>query len=235
MLFLAGAVVAMNLSKIYRGTETDGLQQFQFRSFGDTDPAAMDTETITTGSSFTPSAQTLPAAAESAGASAKEIEEAYARGRREALSDAEQHLESAAQGLIAALEEVNRLRTALANNSKQDMLRLVMTIAEQVIRREVSADPNVIHSIIENALQSSVRADHYRVLINPVDLEKVTEKKPFFLASISGLENLTIEGDSSISPGGCRVDSELGTVDATIETQLESIQNALSQAITDAG
>ena len=25
----------MNLSKIYRGPEADGLQQFQFRSFGD--------------------------------------------------------------------------------------------------------------------------------------------------------------------------------------------------------
>jgi len=63
----------------------------------------------------------------------------------------------------------------------------------------------------------------------------VTQQKPLFLASISGLKNLSIETDSEISPGGCRVDSDLGDVDATIETQLETIRQSLSEAIMDVG
>ncbi len=108
-----------------------------------------------------------------------------------------------------------------------------MAVAEQVIRRSVDVDPNVVLSIIENALQASVRSDSYRICINPADLEAVTKQKPLFLASISGLKNISFEADSSISPGGCRVDSELGDVDATIETQLESIRHALNEAITE--
>jgi flagellar assembly protein FliH len=97
----------------------------------------------------------------------------------------------------------------------------------------VSADPQVVLTIIENALQSSVRSDQYRIRVNPEDLEHVTQQKPLFLASISGLKNLSVEADPAISRGGCRVDSELGEVDATLETQLESIRQALNEAITD--
>ena len=146
---------------------------------------------------------------------------------------AEESLGSATQALVKGAEEISRLRESLARNNSQDMLRLVMAVSEQIVRREVAADPDIVLTIIENALQSSVRADHYRILINPADLENVTKQKPLFLASISGLKNLSIETDASISPGGCRVDSEVGNVDATIETQLEAIQDALSKAITD--
>lgn len=227
----------MSLSKVYKGAETDGLQQFQFRSFGDPEPLTpMTDDGLMGGAAFEQvSAQpvvTPPPVAN--GPTAQDLEEAYARGRREALAGAEQNLESSAQALAGALDEISRLRQALADNSKQDMLRLVMAVSEQVIRREVTADPDVIVAIIENALQASVRSDHYRVRVNPQDLEKVTEKKPLFLASISGLKNLSIEPDSSISPGGCRVDSDLGEVDATLETQLDAIQQALAAAIMDA-
>ncbi|MFK5926667.1 MAG: flagellar assembly protein FliH [Desulfuromusa sp.] len=217
----------MNLSKIYRGSEASGLKEFQFRSFGETEPSSpLESD----GFSKSP---VITAPATPAGHSSKDVETAYARGRQEGLDSAGNNLDTAAQALAAAAEEISRMRASLAKNSGKDMLRLVMAISEQVIRREVVADPKVVLTIIENALQSSVRTDQYRILINPADLEKVTEQKPLFLASISGLKNLSIETDAAISPGGCRIDSDLGDVDATIETQLEAIRQALSEAITD--
>ncbi len=215
----------MSLSKIYRGAEASDLQEFQFRSFGETD---LGSPLETDGFTRKPVLATTPS-----GHSDKEVEAAYARGRREGLDSAEGNLDTAAQALAAAAEEISRLRDSLAKNSSQDMLRLVMAVSEQIIRREVTADPKVILTIIETALQSSVRTDQYRIRINPADLENVTQQKPLFLASISGLKNLSIETDAAISPGGCRIDSDLGDVDATIETQLEAINQALSEAISD--
>ncbi|SDZ74205.1 flagellar assembly protein FliH [Desulfuromusa kysingii] len=219
----------MSLSKIYRGSEANGLKEFQFRSFGEAEssPPSQDNGTAKSSTTVVPS--------QSAGNAAKEIKAAYNRGHKEALENAENNLEAAAQALATASAEINRLRDSVAKNSGQDMLRLVMAIAEQVIRREVAADPKILLSIIENALQSSVRTDQYRIHINPADLESVTQQKPLFLASISGLKNLNIEADPDISPGGCRVDSDLGDVDATLETQLETIRQSLSEAISDVG
>jgi len=219
----------MNLSKIYRGTEANGLKEFQFRSFGEVEP---NSPLEADGFIKNPSDVVPPV---SAGHSAKDIEAAYARGRQEGLDNAENNLETAAQAFATAAEEISRVRESMARNSGKDMLRLVMAISEQIIRREVAADSKVLLTIIENALQASVRTDQYRIQVNPVDLESVTQQKPLFLASISGLKNLSIEADPQISPGGCRVDSELGDVDATIETQLETIRQSLSEAISGTG
>ncbi len=228
MSFQEGAVVAMSLSKIYRDAETADLKEFQFRSFGETEPTSpVDNDGFTKKGGVP-----VPSVAAS-GHSAKELEDAYARGRREGLDSAEENLTTSAQALAAAAEEISRLRDSQAKNSGQDMLKLVMAVSEQIVRREVTVDPQIILTIIETALQSSVRADQYRIQINPADLEIVTQQKPLFLASISGLKNLSIETDAAISPGGCRIDSELGDVDATLETQMDSIRQALHEAISD--
>ncbi len=216
----------MSLSKIYRGEETGELKEFQFRSFGEVDSIAPP-ETNAAGGG---AAQAPPAAAADGG---QQTQDAYARGRQEGLALAEQRLESVTQALAQALEDVSRLRESLAQTGTQDMLRLVMAVAEQIVRKTVEVDKQVVLRIIENALQASVRADNFRIRISPEDLELVTKQKPLFLASISGLKNLSIETDPTISPGGCRVDSELGDVDATIESQLEAIRQALGEAIAE--
>jgi len=220
----------MSLSKVYRGTEAGELQEFRFRSFGEPAPAPAS-EKAPVPPAAAPAAPTAPAKPEMS--VQQQLEEAYARGRQDGLNESEQRFNNSVQALTQALEDVSRLRESLAQAGSQDMLRLVMAIAEQVIRTSVAASPAVVVGIIENALQASIRCDSYRVRVNPADLDAVKKQKPLFLASISGLKNISFEADPEISPGGCRLDSELGDVDATIETQLESIREALTQAITE--
>ncbi len=221
----------MSLSKIYRGADAAKLKSFQYLSFGaEAISPAQAEEPAEEVPQETPEAvvETPPPVA---GHTAEEVEEAYARGYREALEHAGARLETATQALAGGLDEISRLRESLARNSKQDMLRLVMTVAEQVIREQAAIDSGVVIKVIENALSEAVRADHYRIFVNPEDLAAVTEQKPLFLASISGLKNIHVEADASISAGGCRVDSEFGNVDATLETQLETIRQALQEAL----
>lgn len=224
----------MGVSKVYRSAEGDNVKAFRFRSFGE-------------GGTMAPlegAAFELPASSEAnpslaanntevAGNLPQLLEEAQARGRQEGLAIAEERFESTSRALAQALEDVSRLRESLAQNGSQDMLRLVTAVAEQIVRRVIEVDSNVVLTIVENALQASVRADSYRICINPEDLEVVNAQKPLFLASISGLRNLSIETDAAISRGGCRVDSELGDVDATIESQIDAIRQALAEAITE--
>jgi flagellar assembly protein FliH len=158
-------------------------------------------------------------------------EEAFARGRQEGLAAAETQLGSTTRALAAALEEVGRLRQALLTNSTHDMLRLVMAIAEQVIQTTVAEKETVILQILRTALQAAVKSDEFHVKVNPEDLSTVTANQPLFLASVSGLKNILFEADPAIARGGCLVESALGEVDATIETQLEEIRRHLAQAV----
>jgi len=156
------------------------------------------------------------------------VSEACARGRREALSQASQEFGLASDALGRALEELSLLRESLLKNSAEDMKRLVMTIAEQVVGNVVACDSELILRTIKKALHFAVQSDEYHIRVNPADFRIVTEKKPLFLSSVAGLNNIIFESDPGIEPGGCIVESELGEVDATIGAQLEEIRKSLS-------
>lgn len=225
----------MAVSRIYRDSAAGDIKEFRFRSFGDSEPLApaesSGFDSLAAAEPLTPN----PAVANH-GAPVnlpQLLEEAQARGRQEGLAIAEERFESTSRALAQALEEVSRLRETLAQSGSRDMLRLVMAVSEQIVRRAIDVDPDVVLALVENALQASVRSDSYRISVSPEDLEVVKAQKPLFLASISGLQNLIIDADVAISRGGCRVDSELGDVDATIESQLEAIRQALATAIAE--
>jgi len=213
----------MSLSKVYRGEEFRDLESFEFRSFSDgkANGASMGENSAAVTTVATPNMQ-------------QEVNEAFNRGRQEGTTAVESKLDATLQAFTLALEDVNRLRKSVARNSSQDMLRMVMAISEQVILRSLEVNPEILLSLIENALQASVQADSYRIRVSPQDLELVNQQKPLFLASISSMKNISITADAEITPGGCRVESDFGDVDATIETQLEQIRKVLVGAIAEA-
>jgi len=139
----------------------------------------------------------------------------------------EQEMNNLLGALAAGLEEVGVIRDTVLKNSTEDMLRLVMAIAEQVILCEVSANPSIIISTLQKALQSAISSSEYHVKLHPDDLAIAMLKKPLFMSSISGLKNITLEADQNLTRGGCLVESELGQVDATIESQLEELRQQL--------
>ncbi len=245
----------MSLSKVYKDGSFAALQTLQFLDFDqggglvggpEESPSgfaetSLATEEFNPGGAAVagmPAAQAVPLAPAEPPAPPLDMEkvreEAYARGRQDGLEEAEGRLGPPVKAFTGALAELTRLRESILKNSTDDMLRLVMALAEQVISCEVATNPDIVYHTLNKALQAAVRSDEYHVKVNPEDFALINEKKPLLLASISGLRNITFDADPGISRGGCLVESELGEVDATIETQLEEIrQKTLLAAVSE--
>ncbi|HKK01556.1 MAG TPA: FliH/SctL family protein [Desulfuromonadales bacterium] len=224
----------MSLSRIVRGNgdESKPVMFYDFdRPFEVETDAAPFTETAGAPGGATAKGEASAGAPEPAPNLDALREDAFASGRQEGLAIAEQQLGSTTRALAAALQDISRLRQSLLTNSTDDMVRLVMAVAEQVIQTVVTEKETVVLDVLKNALQAAVKADEFHIRVHPDDLTAVTEHQPLFLASVSGLKNITFEGDPSIARGGCFIESALGEVDATIETQLEEIRRHLAQAI----
>ncbi|MBN2427699.1 MAG: flagellar assembly protein FliH [Deltaproteobacteria bacterium] len=221
------------MSKVIRGLSAQEFRPFEFDSFDHQEKIAKNDKKPVIEEAFQEDLQNsqAPGKSQVAGNVSDEIEEAFQKGKAEGLRESEESLNSAVKALGMALEEISQLRKTIIRNSSQDMLHLVLTIARQVLHCEVAVKPETILSSIERALSASISSDSYIVKVSPQDLELVIEKKPFFLARVTGLKNINFESDDTISRGGCRVESELGEVDATIETQLEEIRQYLLDSI----
>lgn len=98
----------------------------------------------------------------------------------------------------------------------QTILHMACNIARQVIRRELTVDPQSIQPVIADAL-NLLKADTLPVTIrlNPDDFDAINVAEN----SIAANAKAAFEQDSSITPGGCVLENALSSVDATLETR----------------
>ncbi len=158
-------------------------------------------------------------------------EEGYLQGKKDGRGEVEEELHSAAQALAEGLEQISRLHQSLLTRSREDMVRLVMAVARQVIQVEVEEKAELVVKTVTRALEAAVASDEYYIKVHPEDLAQVKANEPLFLAAMKGLENIHFIPDEDISRGGCRAESQAGNVDATIETQLEKVEAHLKAEI----
>ncbi len=157
--------------------------------------------------------------------------EAYEQGKKDGRQEVEKTLQTAAQALTAALEELNALRADILHKSKEDMVRLIMGVAERVVQIEVRVKEEIITKTVLRALNAAVQSEEYTLKVHPEDLELVKANKPLFMARIKGLERIHCLADESVARGGCLAESRYGDVDATLETQLQEMETHLKAEV----
>ena len=126
-----------------------------------------------------------------------------------------------------ACEQIGTLRETILNNSMAEMQNLVLIIAEKIIRHSVTEQDRTIVDTVEEAIHQAVKSDEFLIQVNPDDLAVIKAKSKEFIGSLSGLENIVIQANSSIERGGCTIDSSTSTVDATIAGQLKIIEDKI--------
>lgn len=222
----------MSSSRIYKEQSGDGLQRLSFAEFDGGGGGG------TVAQAFAPVsvAPAVSSGRDQSGQSGqadhrRAVEEAYARGRQEGIAQAEERIGELGRAFAAAVEDISRLRESILKNSTDDMLRLVLAVAQQVVHVEIASNPQIVLETLKRGLKAAVRSDEYHIRLHPQDLALVSEQKPLLLASVSGLKNITLEGDAGIARGGCMVESNLGQVDASIDSQLAEIRDRLQQAV----
>lgn len=97
-------------------------------------------------------------------------------------------------------------------------------LARQVVREEISLDPQRIARVAQEALSvllSSARQVTLRV--HPDDEPLVRAGAGDVLA----VHSARLVGDAAIARGGCRIESDIGAVDATVQTRWRRALGAL--------
>ena len=161
------------------------------------------------------------------------------RAREEADAIRESAVKEGYQaGMEQASEELQQIRETFAAfmNAKQevyeqiapDILEISVDIAQKIIKKEVSEDPQVLVNNIVDVLKSLSKDENKIALrVNPVQVDVVKQQVPEIL-TIAGLDaRVSVLADEEVSEGGCLVTTSNGVVDATVETQLSVICEAL--------
>jgi flagellar assembly protein FliH len=162
--------------------------------------------------------------------------EAYEQGKQEAERgnlESEQalrtKLQKSLEAFTRACAEVDNLHQDLLEQSRGDMINLVIALSKKIIGRELTTGRDVIVDTLRNAIALAMKHNEYDIWLNPEDLTVVEELVPELISSVQQLKQITLKTDPEIARGGCRLDSDICTVDATIEAQLETARDFLEE------
>jgi flagellar assembly protein FliH len=167
-------------------------------------------------------------------------QEAYAKGHAAGLAAARAETEKALNQLKAQVASIDRIASTLAQplrdldaQVEEQLVQLAVTIARQLVRRELRTDPAQVIAIIREtvALLPAATRD-VRVHLHPDDATIVREK----LATPAADRAWTIVEDPVMTRGGCRVTTDTAQIDQRLETRIQSIMaTLLGEERTDAG
>jgi flagellar biosynthesis/type III secretory pathway protein FliH len=139
----------------------------------------------------------------------------FARGHEEGIS-------SVAEFFFA----LNAMKEKFYANAEPEVIKLVMAISEKVIGKIVHEHDAAIKSIIRQAIESSL-GERITVRLNPEDHKIVSQDDMEFKDILDRTKRIVFKDDETIKKGGCVVETEIGTIDARLETQLKAIKKAL--------
>ncbi len=130
--------------------------------------------------------------------------------------------------LISAFEEAivlfGREREQLFMQTAAELAELAVLIARRVIGRELALDPNLVRGLVREGIQAL--GQHDRVLVRlGAGFAAARERLEEDLRS-SGTR-FEVRFDAEIEPYACFIETELGQVDESIESRLETLLQAL--------
>ncbi len=157
----------------------------------------------------------------------KKLKEAYEAGLQSGVEKAEDDYGSATKSLLATCQQLDTVREVIITNSSREIQDFALTIAERIVRRSVRNDNSTIIATIDEALQRAVRSEEFYIYLNPGDYDIVVEKSHDLIAGLSGLSNIVIKKDATVEKGGTKIESDNCTIDATIASQFDVIQEEL--------
>jgi len=157
--------------------------------------------------------------------------EAYQRGFAEGTAvgkeQAAVEVQPVLDRLAQTLAELSSLRSRIRRDAEKDLLKLAIAIARRVLHREVTIDPESIEGLIKVALEKLQSRDLCRVRVHP-------SHEAFMKASfdrISNSKKIELIADASLRPGDVLFETEHGTLDASIETQLSEIERGFADRL----
>jgi len=157
--------------------------------------------------------------------SAEEIKKnAFEEGYKEGIAKAHEDLKA----LNDELKKFMGAKQAVFEYIAPDIVEIAVDIAKKIIKKEVSEDPQIVLGMVLDVMNTLPRdVSKITVKVHPEMIETVNNGLTNLIYQSQTDAKINVIPDETIDDGGCIIISNNGIIDATINTQIEIIQEVL--------
>lgn len=207
--------------------ETIDLEELRAQAGRIVEEASADAEAI-----LTQARANAMQIAEEAERHARELEAAAKqRGFDEGMQDGRAAAQAEMDEMIAAMRgliEMARVeRHKIIESAEPELVRLSVAIAERILHAHVALEPATVLEMTRSAISRIVDREMITVRVNPADLELMREHREQLMA-MNDVDNMRLIEDQRVDRGGVILETEAGTVDAKLTTQLREVRRLMA-------
>lgn len=156
----------------------------------------------------------------------QEAEQAYEERKTQGYLDGQmegklEHAEKIMETVLSSVEFIEKIESTVVDIVHDSIVKVIGELDdnERIVR------------IVRTALQHVHNQQQVIIRVAPQDEKYVRTALSAMLQNREGRGYLDIKPDTRLSQGACILESELGVIDASLDTQLRAIENALRNKI----
>jgi flagellar assembly protein FliH len=161
--------------------------------------------------------------------------QAAQQGKADALHEAQQlaqrELQAQLKTLLPAIQKAvfdfQQMRQQWLDQWQKNAIRLACTIAQHIMRREVTQQPDIPLTLIRESLELASGWNPVTVELHPEDLQALGEQLQELASQWGRTVQVQFAANAEIEKGSCRLVGAWGEIDQRWSAQLERVQEEL--------
>ena len=153
-------------------------------------------------------------------------EQGFAKGEQEGRMAAQRQFAPLTAALESTLVELDGIRKKIRQHMEQEVVELALHVARKVVRHELTVSKDAIVCVVKEAMNKLDDPGKISIRLNPDDLKRIHGASDQLKSVMENLDSIQFEEDAGINCGGCYIQTEYGEIDARIEEQLRTIEEA---------
>lgn len=151
----------------------------------------------------------------------------YEQGQEEGFEAGLKAMAETKERLDRLFLQLQELPAKVFQDYRNWFVSTVLAVSRKIVGIELSCRPEQLMELIESLFAQAEKDHNFLLYLNPQDLaavEKHTERINKIKESVGALQ---IRADPALLHGGCRLESEVQLLDASIESQFAAIEEML--------
>ncbi len=151
----------------------------------------------------------------------------YQDGFEEGYKNGESEVKRLTDRIQVILNSTIQKRNEIFVETEQQIINLVLLIAKKVIKVISENQKNVVINNVVQALRKLKSRGDVAIRVNLSDIELTSAHKKDFVEMVEGVKSIKILEDSTVDKGGCIIETDFGSIDARISSQLHEIEEKI--------
>ncbi len=151
----------------------------------------------------------------------KSYEKGLSDGKASAREDFEKTASEMRSQISGALHGFSKDRVDYFGRIEAEIVRLSLSIARKILHRESQIDPQVLFGVVHVALQKLNSDTRVRLCAHP---DEVRFWSDYFKEAKDVPSVVEVVGDPSLSRGHCAIETDIGSTQISLDTQLKEIE-----------